>query len=238
MIVGKQILERALVTGGGEGNLKNSTFDLTVGEIVPIGKKAIRERRKNPNIEAVFLEPREMVWVLSKEQFNMPGDVTGFATLRTTFTKQGILALNVGIIDPLFKGPISTALINFSDRPREIRLGDKFFRVAFFPHSDVSAFHPRDENIDRTAYTRYLESVSYADFSPSFLNIPKFDDEYYFKKFWSMVWVGFTRTKWISIPLAALSVLIAWYLLQSGLWRFLVDNWNWLGETFKKIKWW
>ena len=88
------------------------------------------------------------------------------------------------------------------------------------------------------AAIRSLESVSYADFSPSFLNIPKFDDEYYFKKFWSMVWVGFTRTKWSSIPLLALFLLVAWYLLQSGLWAFLVDNWNWLGETFKKIKWW
>jgi deoxycytidine triphosphate deaminase len=238
MIAGRQILERGLVTGGGESNLKNSTFDLTVGEIVPIGKKAIRERRRNPIVSRVFLEPREMVWVLSKEEFNMPGDVTGFATLRTTFTKQGILALNVGIIDPLFKGPISTALINFSDRPREIRLGDKFFRIAFFPHSDVSAFHQKDENVDRAEYIRSLENVSYADFSPSFLNIPKFDDEFYFKKFWSMVWVGFTRTKWISIPLLALFLLVAWYLLQSGLWGFLVDNWNWLGETFKKIKWW
>jgi deoxycytidine triphosphate deaminase len=60
-----------------------------------------------------FLEPREMVWVLSKEEFRMPANVTGLATLRTTFTKQGILALNVGIIDPLFEGPISTALITF-----------------------------------------------------------------------------------------------------------------------------
>jgi deoxycytidine triphosphate deaminase len=117
MIVGKQILERGLVNGGCESNLKNSTFDLTIGEIVPIGKKALQERRRNPNVPSVFLEPREMVWVLSREEFNMPADVTGFATLRTTFTKQGILALNVGIIDPLFKGPISTALINFSDRP-------------------------------------------------------------------------------------------------------------------------
>ena len=37
-----------------------------------------------------------MVWVLSKEEFALPKDVTGLATLRTTFTKQGILALNVG----------------------------------------------------------------------------------------------------------------------------------------------
>src|SRR5712691_5628323 len=122
--------------------------------MTPIGKKAIRARRKDPIVSPYFLEPREMVWVLSKEEFDMPADVTGFATLRTTFTKQGILALNVGIIDPLFRGPISTALINFSDRPRAIRIGDKFFRIAFFPHSDVSAYHPKDENVESAEYVR------------------------------------------------------------------------------------
>ena len=137
MIVGKQILDRGLVAGGGEKNLKNSTYDLTVGEIVPIGNAAISRRQKHPTV-SYFLDPREMVWVLSKEEFNIPATVTGLATLRTTFTKQGILALNVGIIDPFFQGPISTALINFSDRPRRISVGDKFFRIAFFEHDDVT----------------------------------------------------------------------------------------------------
>src|SRR5947209_3059299 len=140
MIVGKSILDRGLVTGGGTSNLKNSTYDLTVGEIVPIGKRAMKERQRNPTL-SYFLDPREMVWVLSKEEFNIPATVTGLATLRTTFTKQGILALNVGIIDPFFQGPISTALINFSDQPRRIAVGDKFFRVAFFEHEDVTPHH-------------------------------------------------------------------------------------------------
>src|SRR3984893_17408438 len=105
MIVGNDILSRGLVTGGTVENLKNSTYDLTVGEIIPIGKEAVRARalaraqREEP-LTTYFLEPREMVWVLSKEEFDLPKDVTGLATLRTTFTKQGILALNVGIIDP------------------------------------------------------------------------------------------------------------------------------------------
>jgi dUTPase len=239
MIVGRDILNRGLVVGGNIENLKNSTFDLTVGEIVPIGKEAIRARRKDPNISSYYLEPREMVWVLSKEEFNMPGDVSGFATLRTTFTKQGILALNVGIIDPFFRGPISTALINFSDRPRAIRIGDKFFRIAFLSHADVTEFHPKDENVERTAYIRDLENVSYADFSPSFLNIPTFDDEYYYKKFWSLVWVGLTRNKWISFPLIGLVVLIAWYLVvETGFWGFLVAKWPVFGKAFKSFKFW
>ncbi|MCK1289380.1 MULTISPECIES: hypothetical protein [unclassified Bradyrhizobium] len=236
MIVGKDILNRGLVTGGGPENLKNSTFDLTVGEIVPIGKKAVRARRKDPQISPYFLEPREMVWVLSKEEFNMPGTVSGFATLRTTFTKQGILALNVGIIDPFFKGPISTALINFSDRPREIRVGDKFFRVAFLEHSDVSDFHKSDENAERATYIRQLENVSYADFSPNFLNIPKFDDEFYFQKFWSIIFYGLTKNWKASIPLLVVTVIIFGFLFHLGLYEYMADKLDFVRALREKFK--
>jgi deoxycytidine triphosphate deaminase len=199
MIVGQRILDRGLVTGGSAANLKNSTYDLTVGDIVPIGKSAIIARRETPNRSPYYLEPREMVWVLSREEFNLPGTVTGLATLRTTYTRQGILALNVGIIDPFFHGPISTALINFSDRPRRIEVGDKFFRVALFEHDDVQSQHLRDENLTRADYTKYLEDVSYAEYSPSFLNIPQYDDDFYAKKFWAIIFRGLLSRKWLSM---------------------------------------
>ncbi|MGY3134578.1 deoxycytidine triphosphate deaminase [Bradyrhizobium sp. USDA 4501] len=236
MIVGQHILDRKLVVGGSASNLKNSTFDLTVGEIVPIGKKAIKERRKKQPPSSYYLEPREMVWVLSREEFNMPPDVTGMATLRTAFTKQGILALNVGIIDPFFRGPISTALINFSDRPRRISVGDKFFRIAFFEHDDVSQYHVRDENVDRAAYVRNLEEISYSDFSPNFLNIPKFDDEFYFQKFWSIIVYGLTRNWKVSIPLLVITIIVFGFLLHLGLYDYLAAKLEFVRTIRDKLK--
>jgi deoxycytidine triphosphate deaminase len=239
MIVGKDILTRKLVTGGtAKDNLKNSTFDLTVGEIIAIGKDAVRARRKK-HLTTYYLEPREMVWVLSKEEFELPKDVTGLATLRTTFTKQGILALNVGIIDPFFKGPISTALINFSDRPRRIDVGEKFFRIAFFEHADVTEFKPpHDEALSRDDYIKNLESVSFSDFAPSFLNIPAFDDQFYEKKFWSILYSGIIRNKWVSFPAIAVMILVFLFLFHLGFWAFLEDYWAWFGDVAKKLQFW
>ncbi len=177
-----------------------------------------------------------MVWVLSKEEFAMPNNVTGLATLRTTFTKQEILALNVGIIDPFFQGPISTALINFSDRPRRIEVGDRFFRVAFFEHVDVTAFHAHDESLERSTYIKELETVSFSDFAPSFLNIPTFDDEYYRKKFWSIIFLGIAKNLKISIPLIFVTAMVYWYLFHLGFGDFLSDKLTWVGEQLKKIK--
>lgn len=226
MIVGDSILARGLVTGGSTENLKNSTYDLTVGEIVPIGKEGMKLRRKKPNVSPYYLEPREMVWVLSKEEFNMPGDVTGLATLRTTYTKQGLLALNVGIIDPFFRGPVSTALINFSDRPRQIAVGDKFFRVAFFEHEDVQKHHSATENTNRADYVKQLEDVSYADFKPSFLNIPTFNDDFYAQKFWGIIWSGMWSNKKVFIPVAFVLAILGWFLVHLGFVEFLASKWD------------
>lgn len=153
-------------------------------------------------------------------------------------TKQGILALNVGIIDPFFPGPISTALINFSDRARRIDLGDKFFRIAFLDHADVTAYHNPDENTERASYVRQLQEASYADFSPSFLNIPSFDDDYYTKKFWSVLWRGITNNKTVSIPLLIFIFVVGWFLVHLGFIDFLADRWIKVGEIVKRYKWW
>ena len=155
LIVGKDILSRGLLECADEQHLKNSTYDLTIGDIFAVGPANVKRRRKDGPEKRYFIGPREMVFVLSKEHFALPSNVTGVATLRTTFTKDGLLALNVGIIDPLFSGPISTALLNFSDRPVEIHVGQKFFRVLFLEHDDVADFSPeKDESVEHQEYVR------------------------------------------------------------------------------------
>ncbi len=238
MIVGQDILDNEYIKNGQKENLKHGTYDLTVGEIVPIGKQAIKERIKNPGLKTYYLEPREMVWVLSKEEFNMPPTVTGLATLRTTFTKAGILALNVGIIDPVFKGPISTALINFSDIPRRVEVGQKFFRIAFFEHEDVSNYHQKDENTDSENYLKHLIDVSYSEFSPSFLNIPNFDDEYYYHRFWKILRKGIFEKKLISAPLTLFTILLLWFLVDQGFDDFVIQKWILAGDIISKFKFW
>ncbi|MGO9672781.1 MAG: dCTP deaminase domain-containing protein [Methylocella sp.] len=234
MIIGQKILDMGLVVGGTRDNLKHSTFDLTVGHIIPIGKGAVKARKKEPP-RTYYLEPREMLWILSKEEFKMPPNVTGLATLRTTFTKKGILALNVGIIDPFFEGPISTALINFSDRPRRIDVGEKFFRVIFLEHADVTAHHEQSENTDHDNYLKALEVVSYADFSRSFLNIPSFDDDFYYKKFWSIIYYGFVKRPLIFYTVSVLIIIQFWFLIHLGFFGFLQDKWNAINEFRKSI---
>lgn len=133
-----QIASKNLVHGGAE-NTRATTYDATVGLIIQSGRTL--------NTPTFTLAPRGIVWVVSKERFHLPDTITGLATLRTTWTHQGVLALNVGIIDPGWEGPLATALVNLSNSDFDISVGDSFFRVLFNEHAATSAkvIHRTDE---------------------------------------------------------------------------------------------
>jgi len=229
LIVGKDILSRGLLECADEQHLKNSTYDLTIGDIFAVGPANVKRRRKDGPEKRYFIGPREMVFVLSKERFALPSNVTGVATLRTTFTKDGLLALNVGIIDPLFSGPISTALLNFSDRPVEIFVGQKFFRVLFLEHDDVAAFSPANsESVEQQIYIRELEKKAYSEFPKTYLNVPSSDDEFYYRNFWNMLRAGLTYG-WGGKIVSGFIVLLLWYLISNtGFVSFFGEKIEWV----------
>ena len=215
LITGTEIFSRNLLYEADEKNLKNSTYDLTIGDIFALGPENVKERRRKGPERSYFIKPQEMVFVLSKEHFALPSDVTGVATLRTTYTKRGLLALNVGIIDPKFSGPISTALLNFSNRDAEIHVGEKFFRVLFFQHNDVSAFPPpQNEGVNKQEYIRELERKAHLDFPRTYLNIPSSDTEFFYRNFWKLLRYGLTYNKYLFFSIIAFLGCIVWYVFS------------------------
>ena len=105
--------------------------------------------------------------MVSNERFNLPSNVTGLATLRTTWTHDGILTLNVGIVDPGWNGPLAAAVVNFSSSNFEVRKGETFLRVLFIDHKATDASKVLKET---KAYENYIKGKS-ARTPSTFLNI-------------------------------------------------------------------
>jgi deoxycytidine triphosphate deaminase len=127
----QQISDLKLVTNAVQAGQRSSTYDATVGKIISEGVII--------DAASFTLPRRGIVWVVSKEEFTLPNDITGLATLRTTWTHKGVLALNLGIIDPGWSGPLATALVNFGNGNFQIAKGDPFFRVMFHQHAPTQA---------------------------------------------------------------------------------------------------
>lgn len=149
----------SLPNGSSPLGWRGTTYDARVGEFIT--KKGVFY------CDVYVLPPRGIVWLMSEEDFSLPDNITGISTLRTTWTKQGILTLTVGIVDPSYAGPLSTAVINFSGKDFPIQKGESFFRTAFFEHERVSA---KSYSFTRDEYRLKLIKDS-ATFSESFLTI-------------------------------------------------------------------
>ena len=134
----------SIVKSGAAGS-RCTTQDSCVGEIIT--------KKGRCNESTYILPPRHIVWLVSKETYDLDETVTGITTLRTTWTKKGILTLTVGIVDPGWNGPLSTAVINFSSTDFYIEKGQPFFRTAFFRHPSVAGTNGyKRQVIDRDKY--------------------------------------------------------------------------------------
>jgi dUTPase len=84
------------------------------------------------------MPPQGIVQVVSKEQVKLPSDMTGLAYVKTRLCNEGLLTLNIGIIDPGYEGNISSLLVNFSNRTVVLCRGQTFLRLQFMPMDDHS----------------------------------------------------------------------------------------------------
>ena len=110
---------------------------------------------------------------------------------------------------------ISTALLNFSNRDAEIHVGEKFFRVLFLQHDDVSEFPPpQNERINKQEYIRELERKAHRDFPRTYLNIPSSGAESLYRNFWKSLWYGLWYNRVIFFVIIIFLGLKFWYVVS------------------------
>lgn len=158
VLTANEITSKGIVSGAVAAGQRSTTYDATVGAIIHCGVEIDESSFKLP--------PRGIVWLVSAEDFALPPQVTGLATLKTQWTHQGVLALNVGVVDPGWHGPLAAAVVNFSNSPFVIKKGDPFFRILFQKHIGVG----QKVEVKRDQYLAQVRNQSRA-FSSTFLNM-------------------------------------------------------------------
>lgn len=166
MLNSDEIINRQIFVAGTYSNssFTNACYDLRISDFILVDNVSTK-------LSKFELRPREMVVVVTSEEFDMPNDVVAYTTLNNDLSIKGILAINTGIVDPLFKGPISTALINFGKKKILLSKSDPVMRVTFHDF-DVPA-HQRSKSLvfTRKSYTdnRHVNALEYL--GRTFLNI-------------------------------------------------------------------
>lgn len=147
-----------------------SSVDLTIREVL------YKDDKNNvQSLGRVILKPQDSVFVISEEILHVPEGFVAYVFLKNTLSKRGFLALNTGIIDSNYNGPISTLLINFSAVEEYLPITNNevdksFFRVVFHEIDKNTNYNPTPP--DSNAYNVKKEYKKYKSYCSS--DIAKF----------------------------------------------------------------
>lgn len=133
-----------------------SSIDLTIGEVIYKDKKG----NIRPGV-GTSLKPQQSMLIISEEIIRVPDDHVAYVFLKNRLSQRGLLALNTGIIDSGYIGPISSLVINFSNVNAEIPSGrstaeKEFFRVVF---------HKIDSSASQTSPIQVSTSYTASEYS-------------------------------------------------------------------------
>ena len=78
----------------------------------------------------VVIEPGVRELVSTIERIELDLSVAGFLNIRSSFAREGVIG-SLALVDPGFKGQLTIALFNASERRIEIKKGERFVQVTF-----------------------------------------------------------------------------------------------------------
>ncbi len=136
-----ELLIRARKDNDGLFDVEPDSYDLTAG--VAVWKEELQQNRYEIRIvmcedgcsiekhPTITVQPGQMIFVITREEVNLPLDICGTVYSRNNIALEGILALNAGHVDPGYKGPIVIRLINLKATPWTLHLGNPIFTITF-----------------------------------------------------------------------------------------------------------
>ena len=200
LMSGNEIQTAGFIQNAAADMYKAASYNIRVGRIILPSGKATR---------AYKIPPLGMVKAVSLEKLNLPKEVLGYATVKTGLSSDGILAINIGLLDPEYKGLVSSILINFSKNDYHLQRGDEFLRASFHRYTAPTGGVPipshmmTEENYVKEAKRSFVEK-----FSETFLNIEENTRQFLRKELWT------SALKWI--PLAAFIIVCLTFFLNFG----------------------
>lgn len=118
----EQIKNLGLLQNFDDKNFENASYDLCIDKIITVNGT---EEQK------LALKPNSMAVAISKESVKLPTNIVGHAYVRTRLSQKGIMANNIGVIDPGYEGPLSSVLVNFGEKKYLLEEGAVFLRLTF-----------------------------------------------------------------------------------------------------------
>lgn len=191
-------------------NYGNASYDLCIGKIIS-SDGVIHDDR-------FVLKPQHIAIAVSFEELDMKVDVLGFATIKTSLSQRGLMAINIGLIDPDYEGPISSVLLNFGKQDFILKPHQQFLRLTFqkfksLGDKDFTKRFKKTKSYDQYVDARAEEALNKLD--TTFSGIDSVLDkkvEIKTKDIKETIWGSFTSISWAVATFAILVTFANWIL--------------------------
>lgn len=99
---------------------------------IPIDMNSLKSTERTK----LFIEPGEVVFVLSDEDLDLPENITAMLSPKRKLSHNGIMVLGGFCIDPLYKGKLLVGLYNISSTKFPLMPGKKMIAAVFYELSE------------------------------------------------------------------------------------------------------
>jgi deoxycytidine triphosphate deaminase len=156
-------------TGRFEGR-RDASYDLQARLVIWNGREY---DLTSPVDRQAQIPPQGTFTIVSREILSIGDGFVAYAFLKTSIAREGILAINTGLIDAGWHNYLATTAINVSKDPFPLVSLESFIRVVFEPVSGPKKPVPA-EPYDQAKGDRYTKSqvAQSLRFPSSFLDIP------------------------------------------------------------------
>lgn len=125
----ERIQKKELIPNGNADNATHCSYEFKAAFMLRGGS----HESKKVTSEGVVINPAELVWIKANEDIAMPPDMVGLWIQTQTLSRQGLLLLNITLIEPGYEGPLSAVFVNFGNKKVVIDSRTKIAKVIFLP---------------------------------------------------------------------------------------------------------
>lgn len=125
--------------------------------------------------EGYCIERRSLVWIRMRETVKLPPDICAFWWQTNSFSRKGLMLVNMSLVEPGYEGPLACLFVNFGDGPIRISATDTVARLVF--HTLDEPAPPQERSFSLLEYDKALRD-DVAGGSSSFLGIDDFRIEF------------------------------------------------------------
>ena len=159
LLIKKLANEKNLISPFKEENLRNSSYDLTVGREYFPGKSS-NQSTLITNIlrpgESFAIPAYGLAYILCSEVIELPNDLTARVSLRMSLIYKGLVLTVQPPFDPNYKGKAIIFLHNMSTSPVYLKRGERIATIEFF-----SIQEPDNGIVQQDSVTTLNENIKY-----------------------------------------------------------------------------